>query len=206
LPCITHQFEDVVDNMRITGSYNLDAASERIWPLVWDPAALLNLIPGCEEMETVGPNEYRGRVNLRLAGVGGTYSTHVKIVDARPPSYCRFEGEAAGPGGSVRGQASFNLKEAGQQTTLEYHGEALIAGPLAGMNPRFVEGVANTLIRQGLAKLNVQLQAKEPPVAIQKTPLQLLAARIGHIASGFFERLRQALRRQGVPPARDPRG
>jgi len=40
-----------------------------------------------------------------------------------------------------------------QQTRIEYQGDAQIGGPLAAMNPRFAEGVAQVMIRQGLAKL-----------------------------------------------------
>jgi hypothetical protein len=41
----------------------------------------------------------------------------------------------------------------GKQTRIDYEAEVQISGPLAGINPRFAEGVAQTLIRQGLAKL-----------------------------------------------------
>ena len=62
-----------------------------------------------------------------------------------------------GPG-AVNGTASFKLSEAGGQTTINYEGQGLITGPLARLNDRFIEGIANTLINQGLAKLSQQLQ------------------------------------------------
>ena len=96
---------------------------------------------------------------MRLPAVTGTYRTAIKILDRREPEFCRLDGEAAGPGGSVKGQAAFTLRETAGGTLVEYEGDAVISGPLAGMNPRFVEGVAQQLIRQGLARLDAQATA-----------------------------------------------
>ena len=118
---------------------------------------LLQLIPGCEQIEQISPGEYRGRLNLRVAAVGGTFQTCLKITDQHPPSDARFEGEVVGPGGVIKGEAVFRLTEVPQsQTTLTYEGQALITGPLGSLNSRLVEGVAQALIRQGLDKLNTQ--------------------------------------------------
>jgi hypothetical protein len=41
---------------------------------------------------------------------------------------------------------------------MDYEGQAIIAGPLAQLDSRFIEGVANALIKQGLTRLNKQAQ------------------------------------------------
>ena len=146
--------------MKIAGSYALAAPAEKIWPLIFDPAELLQLIPGCEQIEEVSPGEYRGRLNLRIAALGGTFQTYLKLIDSDPPTHSRFAGEAVGPGGMIKGQASFRLTKAQQNTTLDYEGQALITGPLGNMNSRLVEGVAQTLIHQGLDRLNAKLQVQ----------------------------------------------
>jgi carbon monoxide dehydrogenase subunit G len=139
--------------MKIAGQSVLNATAEAVWPLIFDPRALMQLLPGCEQVEQVAPDEYRGRMTLRVPAIAGTYETWVKVLEYEAPSFCRIEGEANGPGGSVRGQASFYMQPEAQQTRIAYQGDALIGGPLGGMNPRFAEGVAQTLIRQGLARL-----------------------------------------------------
>jgi 2-furoyl-CoA dehydrogenase large subunit len=139
--------------MKIAGQSTLDAAAEALWPLIFDPRTLMELLPGCEQIEQVAADEYRGRLTLRVPGIAGTYETWVKILEAEAPGFCRIQGEASGPGGSVRGQAGFTLQPEDQQTRIQYQGDAQISGPLAGMNPRFAEGVAQTFIRQGLARL-----------------------------------------------------
>ena len=155
--------------MKIAGQLTLDATAECIWPLILDPRALLQLLPGCEQVEQVAPDEYRGRMTLRVPAIAGTYETWVKVLKYEAPSFCQIQGEATGASGSVRGQASFSLQPEAQQTRIAYQGDAQIAGPLAGMNPRFAEGVAQMLIRQGLARLPEL--ARERAVAMQTTPL-----------------------------------
>jgi carbon monoxide dehydrogenase subunit G len=154
--------------MKIAGQSILDATAESIWPLIFDPRTLLELLPGCEQVEQVAPDEYRGRLTLRVPAIAGTYDTWVKVLEYEAPSFCQIQGEANGPGGSVRGQASFSLHPEGQQTRIAYQGDALIGGPLAGMNSRFAEGVAQTLIRQGLARLPEL--ARERTAAMEVAP------------------------------------
>jgi carbon monoxide dehydrogenase subunit G len=153
--------------MKIAGQTTLAATAESLWPLIFDPRTLMQLLPGCEQIEQVAPDEYRGRLTLRIPAVAGSYETWVKVLQAEAPSFCRIEGEASGPGGRVRGQASFSLQPEAEQTRIVYQGDALIGGPLAGMNPRFAEGVAQTLIRQGLARLPEL--AREREAALQAT-------------------------------------
>ncbi len=160
--------------MKIAGQSTLDAAAESIWPLIFDPRTLLLLLPGCEQVEQVAPDEYRGRMTLRIPAIAGTYETWVKVLKYEAPTFCQIQGEATGSSGSVRGQASFSLQPEAQQTRIEYQGDAQIGGPLAGMNPRFAEGVAQMLIRQGLARLPELARARE--AALQTTPSAVPAA------------------------------
>ncbi len=152
--------------MKVAGSYILDNARERIWPLIYDPASLITFIPGCEQLEQISPDEYRGQVHIRLPAVGGSYTTYVKFMERDEPNYCCFTGEVSGTAGSVSGTASFRLKAMDAQTLLEYEGQALISGPLARLDSRFVEGVAQTLIKQGLAKLNQQVQPRQTTLPV----------------------------------------
>lgn len=149
--------------MKITNHYTFTAPSERIWPLIYDPAVLAGLIPGCEKLEQVSPDEYRGQIQLRLPAVVGLYQTYVKLLEREEPDYCLFAGEVSGSPGTIKGTASFKLEALNEQETLmTYEGQAVISGPLGQLNSRFIEGIANTLIKQGLSKLNQQAHARPP--------------------------------------------
>jgi uncharacterized protein len=179
--------------MKIAGSYTLSASRDRVWPIIFDPAQLMELIPGCDQIVEDEPDSYRGAITLRLPAVSGSYRTAIKVLERRAPEYCRLDGEAAGSGGSVRGQAAFTLREAGGGTLVEYQGDAAIAGPLAGLNPRFVEGVAQAMIRQGLGRLDAQAAAVEAAEAA-KTPVPVGRWVAWVRFSSWVRRLRTRLR------------
>jgi kynurenine formamidase/carbon monoxide dehydrogenase subunit G len=147
--------------MKVSGSYTLDAPRERVWAAVYDPKSLLAIIPGCQEIEQVSADEYRGQILMRLPAVVGSYQTYMKVVEFEQPYYSKFEGEVEGELGKIRGTASFRLEEVAGQTNLEFEGQGLITGSLAKLDSRFAEGLAKSLTKQGLAKLNKQLRKEE---------------------------------------------
>ena len=173
--------------MKISGATDLDAPSADIWPLIFDPSTLLNLIPGCDDVEQIAPDAFRCRMTLRVPALAGSYEARVKVLEYVEPSYCRIQGEASGPGGGVQGQASFTLAPAGEGSRIAYTGDAMISGPLAGMNPRFAENVAQTLIRQGLSRLPALARER----AAAPSPAEAAAAPGG--ASTATQRLRRRL-------------
>jgi carbon monoxide dehydrogenase subunit G len=147
--------------MKVAGSYRFDGSRESIWPLIYDPASLVSLIPGCDQIEQVSSDEYRGQLHLRLPGVAGIYTTYVKLIECHKPHDCRFEGEVNGSAGSIAGVASFKLEAVDAQTVIEYEGQAMISGPLAKLDSRFVEGIIQTLVKQGLTNLNKRVRLKQ---------------------------------------------
>jgi carbon monoxide dehydrogenase subunit G len=146
--------------MNIAGSRTIEAPRDRVFEAICDPNALLAIIPGCREIEQVGEVEYRGMIALRLPGMVGTYRTVVRLVGTDPPAFGRLDGEATGALGSIKGSASFRLADAGQRTIVTYDGQAAIGGPLARLDSRFVEGLANSLINQGLGNLETRLRGE----------------------------------------------
>jgi carbon monoxide dehydrogenase subunit G len=139
--------------MRISGNTSVDAPSETIWALIFDPTTLLQLLPGCDQVEQVDPNLYKATLTMHVPALSGKYEILIKIAESKTPQFCRLEGSARGPGGGVQGTGTLILLSKNLQTLINYEGEFQISGPLSGMPTRFVEGVAQTLIRQGLIKL-----------------------------------------------------
>lgn len=142
--------------MRISGKTCVKAPCEAIWKLIFNPSALLELVPGCNQVEQVAPNEYQANLTLHVPALAGNYQILVKIMESEEPQFCRLAGSAHGPSGGMQGTGTFSLLAQGNQTQIDYDSEISISGPLAGMHPRFIEGVAQTLIRDWLARLAVQ--------------------------------------------------
>lgn len=148
--------------LHIADSYTFDAPRDAIWPSIFDPRELVRVVPGCEALEQTGDDQYQGVLRLGIAAVGGTYQTVVRVLETAPPRFCRMQGEVSGAPGILAGEAQFELEEIDGQTRLTYDGQATITGALGQMSPRLVEGVARSLIKQGLARLEAMVQAASP--------------------------------------------
>lgn len=143
--------------MKVHGTYRFDAPRERVFAAICDPRVLMAVIPGCEDVHLVGDDTYEGRISLRLPGATGAYRTKVELTEIREPEHAGMHGRVEGAMGSIVGDAQFDLLAAGTTTMLDYRGTAVIQGPLARLDSRFVEKLAESLISQGLKALDTRL-------------------------------------------------
>jgi carbon monoxide dehydrogenase subunit G len=195
----------VASPMKISGSYTLHSPRAQVWPVIQDPASLVRLIPGCEQLAQTAPNEYRGQMQIPVAAVAGVYATHVRLLESAEPFTTRFEGEMSGPAGAIRGNAWFRLTEGEDAaiSILTYEGQGMITGPLSRMDGRIAESVARSLIGQGLANVDRQLQKTPAGVtlapgaafteAVRGRTLTRWAVAVSHFLGKLVARIRSLL-------------
>jgi len=53
--------------MKVNGTATLNASADRVWAALNDPAVLVRTIPGCEQLEAVGPDSYRMTITAGVA-------------------------------------------------------------------------------------------------------------------------------------------
>jgi uncharacterized protein len=145
--------------MNVSGRAIVDAPRAAVFAAICDPAALLEVIPGCQEIRRVSADEYRGRIAIRLPAIVGAYDITVTLVATDPPAHGAFDGRVEGKVGSISGRASFRLADDDGGTVIDYEGDGVVTGPLARLDSRFVEGLARSLIDEGLARLGRRLRA-----------------------------------------------
>ncbi|HEY3333889.1 MAG TPA: SRPBCC domain-containing protein [Candidatus Limnocylindrales bacterium] len=158
--------------MNVHGTHHTAAPRAAVFDAIRDPRALLEVIPGCESVEEVAPDEYEGRITLRLPGAVGSYRTRVRLIDVEAPERAGLDGRVDGPMGSITGRAAFSLTEdaapagdtgddaavrAAMGTTITWRGTGTIHGPLARLDGRFAERLAESLVEQGLRALDGRL-------------------------------------------------
>jgi carbon monoxide dehydrogenase subunit G len=145
--------------INIQGNSMIEAKPDIVWGQLFEVDSLINLVPGCKDLKKINEHEYQGLIQIGVAAVQGTYTTRIFVNQYDDSYICELKGDVIGPTGTIQGNGSFQLKEVAGFTNIEYYAKALMIGALAKLNPRFIEGVVGTLIKQGIGKLNKQIRA-----------------------------------------------
>ena len=139
--------------MKISGSYALPLSQERAYQIMQDPKVLAQAIPGCEELEKTGENEYRMKMKMVLASLSGVFEGKVKITDQIPPSSFRLVVEGSGRPGFVKGDGLLKLSAVDTGTEVSYEGDTQVGGTIAAVGQRLLDGTAKIMIRRFFEKL-----------------------------------------------------
>ena len=132
--------------MKITGSYVFDAPVAQVWETLMSPDLLSSCIPGCQDFEPVGEDEYRVTVNIRVGPINGRYEAKISLTDQKPPDSYRLVAEGSGPLGFAKGDALVTLSEEAGKTTLRVEGDANVGGTVARIGQRMTGSVAKTMM------------------------------------------------------------
>jgi len=132
--------------MKLEGSYQVPASRQTVWDAFLDPERLKKAIPGCEKLETVGPDEYKATMKIGVGGVKGTFDGKVKLSDKKPPESYKMEVEGSGGPGFIRGATLITLSDAeGGGTRVAYSADVQIGGLIASVGQRMLGGVSKMM-------------------------------------------------------------
>jgi len=148
--------------MKIEGTQKIDAPRERIFAALIDPAVLQKCIPGCEQMEKTGENQYSARLTAGVGPVKGVFTATVSLQDIVSPEHYKLVVEGKGQPGFVKGSGELNLKDAGSATEIQYTGEVNVGGLIASVGQRMIQSAANMLAGRFFKALEAETTADHP--------------------------------------------
>ena len=145
--------------MKLAGTQTFLAPRQKVWAFLTDPHCLAKCMPGCEKLETVGENEYRGIINVGLAAVKGVYNGKLKLDEMRPPTHYKMMLDGKGKQGFIKGSGTLDLEEPNGHTLLKYSGDVQIGGPLSNVGQRMIDGAAKMMIGQFFTAMAAEVKA-----------------------------------------------
>lgn len=157
--------------MKVSGTARLAAPVDRVWAALNDPSVLVRTIPGCEQLEQVGPDSYRMTVTAGVASIKGTYLGDVVLAEQQPPSSFLLRAGGSGAPGTVSADVRVHLAPDGDAgvTVLSYDAEAVVGGPVGGVGQRVLSGVAKKTAGEFFKAVDDVLAGRVPeaiPVAV----------------------------------------
>ena len=126
-----------------------------------DPAVLAGALPGGEQLEQTGDNQYRAVMNVKVGPVQGRFEGKILLEDIVAPQSYLMKVDGQGAPGFLAGEGRLQLEEAdGGGTTLRYAGDVTVGGRIAGVGQRLIESTAKSITRQGLQALDQTIAAR----------------------------------------------
>ncbi len=136
-----------------SGAIEVPAPREEVWRILMDPARLAAVIPGCETLEQEAENAYRAVVDIGVGPVRGRFEARVSLSDLAPPASGTLSGSMIGPLGSSHGTGRLRLEPTDDGTRVAYDYEIHLAGKVAAVGGRMLQGASRVLIGQFFAGL-----------------------------------------------------
>jgi hypothetical protein len=153
--------------MEISGDYVFDAPREMVWKALLDPNVLGSVMPGGKGFEQTDENQYSGILEVKVGPVQGIFQGIIKLSAIVPPEGYQIQVDGKGPAGFVKATGKMELETRGQQTFMQYSGQAQVGGRIASVGQRLMDSAARSIIRQSLEALNEYLKIE---VAKQTSP------------------------------------
>lgn len=149
--------------MKLSGSHHYPYPPEKVFEALLDPEVLSRTLPGCEDLQQTGDNQYSGKLKMKVGPVQGIFQGKVELHDLEPPTSYRLKLEGSGAPGFMNGDGSIRLEPKDGGTELHYEIDAKVGGKIASIGQRLVESSAKVITRQGLEGLGVQLERVAGP-------------------------------------------
>lgn len=147
----------------MSGTRLLPAPQQQVWEKLNDVETLKRCIPGCQMLEQVDDNKLKATVGLKIGPVNAKFNGEVELSDINPPEGYRIAGSGkGGPAGSASGGADVRLEPADGGTLLTYDVDAKVAGKIAQLGARLIDGTAASLAEKFFDNFAAELEP-EPP-------------------------------------------
>lgn len=148
--------------MNLSGSHVIEAAPERIWAALNNPEVLARCAPGVKSLEPDGPDQYKAAIEVAVGPVKGIFQGKISISDKVEPQSMTLRIEAKAPVGIVVGIGKITLEPTTEPdrtaTLVNWQGTPQLAGMLATVGARLVQGVAKSQADLFFSKLQSEVQ------------------------------------------------
>jgi uncharacterized protein len=145
--------------MQFTGTTQIAATRAAVWAFVTDPTQVGQCGPGVESVELVDATHFRARAKVGIGFISAKFVVDGELADLVAPADAIVKVHGQAPGTAVDGTATMHLSDGpAGSTILGWTADVNIAGTLASVGARLIEGTANKMIAQTFACMKAKLE------------------------------------------------
>ena len=146
--------------MHFEGTVEINAPRETVWAFVIDPNQVGQCGPGVESIEVIDDTHFKATAKVGIGFISARYNVNMEFAEVDAPNAATIKAHGQAPGSAVDADARMELSDAdGGGTTMDWSAEVNIAGTIASVGARLIEGTANKMIGQTFDCMRTKLEA-----------------------------------------------
>jgi carbon monoxide dehydrogenase subunit G len=146
--------------MQFSGTVEIAAPRDRVWAFLMDPNQVGSCGPGVESIEVIDADHFKAKAKVGVGFISARFVVEMTVAERTEPDLAILKAHGQAPGSAVDATASMALSGPAEgPTTMEWSADVNIAGTLASVGARMIEGTANKMIGQTFACIQGKLEA-----------------------------------------------
>jgi uncharacterized protein len=148
--------------MHFEGSVPIKASRDKVWAFVIDPNQVGQCGPGVEKIEVVDDTHFKATAKVGIGFISARFNVDMTFAELTPPDKAVIKAHGQAPGSAVDADAQMALSDGPDGTTvMDWTADVNIAGTLAGVGARLIEGTANKMIGQTFECMRAKLETPD---------------------------------------------
>jgi carbon monoxide dehydrogenase subunit G len=146
--------------MQFSGQLDIAAPRDRVWAFVIDPNQVGQCGPGVESIEVIDDTHFKATAKVGVGFINARFVVNMELAEQQPPDRAVLKAHGQAPGSAVDATAEMALSDAPSGgTRMDWSADVAIAGSLASLGARLIEGTANKMIGQTFDCMKAKLEA-----------------------------------------------
>ena len=145
--------------MHFEGSVPIKASREKVWAFVIDPNQVGQCGPGVEKIEVVDDTHFKVQAKVGIGFISARFNVDMTFAELVAPDKALIKAHGQAPGSAVDADANMALSDGPDGTTvMDWSADVNLAGTLASVGARLIEGTANKMIGQTFDCMRAKLE------------------------------------------------
>jgi carbon monoxide dehydrogenase subunit G len=145
--------------MKFAGTVDIAAPRDRVWAFVIDPNQVGQCGPGVESIEVIDDTHFKATAKVGIGFISARFVVNMDMAEQQPPDRAVIKAHGQAPGSAVDATAQMTLSDGDAGgTRMDWDADVLIAGSLASLGARLIEGTANKMIGQTFDCMKAKLE------------------------------------------------
>jgi uncharacterized protein len=198
--------------MEFDNSFDVPLSPTEAWTVLLDIRRIAPCMPGAALTEVIDPQNFRGKIAVRLGPVALAFAGSVKlenIDEGNRSAQVKAQGADDKGRGSANAMATFRIEPSGDGSRVLIHTDLMLSGAVAqyGRGVGMIQATASQIIGKFAANLRAHLQAQPPasapPIPASPAAPASLAAPAAATSQTRAPAAASPQQRSAVPPPPD---